>query len=194
MSAPSPPRGSLAAVAGELAFLWYAVAWTARPEIPAGATAFTHHRAAAPILWIVIALSVVEIGLVHLLVASLNPTVGALVLVLSVLSLVWLLGLANALAKRPLLVSDAGVRLRLGLLLDLWMPRDAIASVHAVTDAGDLRRPGFLKAALIAYPDTVIELARPLAVRRRPIATIALRPDDGPAFRAAVEALLTASP
>ena len=53
------------------------------------------------------------------------------------------------------------------------------------------KRPGLLKASLMAYPNTLVRLAGPLSVRARGgrtrvISTVALRPDDAAGFAAAV--------
>ena len=68
---------------------------------------------------------------------------------------------------------------------------EQIVAAEVVTDPGDLKRPGLLKASLLAYPNTLVRLAGPLSVRARGgrtrvISTVALRPDDAAGFAAAV--------
>ena len=102
-----------------------------RPDIPPGATAFTHHRALAPVRWTLVGLLVVEVVVVHLLVPA-----GALRLVLLLVGLyglIWLTGfLLGSGPVRPHLVDGRRVVLRRGLTIDVVVPLDAIARVSAV--------------------------------------------------------------
>lgn len=114
-------------------------------------------------------------------------------LALSLFGLVYIIGHIRALDRRPLLVSPDGVRVRLGLLLDQSLAPEEIVDVRCVTNCGDMQREGFLKASLLAYPNALIELARPICVggalgRGRQISTIAVRPDDADAFVKAIRA------
>ena len=117
---------------------------------------------------------------------------GSLVLlVVSALGLVYLIALINSLGRLPILVMDDGVRVRSGLLLDQWLPLAQVAGVSVVADPGDRKRPDLLRASLLAYPNTLVQLVRPLSVRgrggqSRTITTVALRPDDAAGFAAAV--------
>lgn len=172
--------------------LRYALDWRLRPDVPAGAEAFSNHRNIQPLLWALIVVSLLEIVAAHLLVGFfMGATAAYLVFGLSVLGLLYVVGLVNSLAKLPLLVGPDGVRVRAGTLVDHWLPLERIAGATSVTNCGDLKRPGFLKASLLAYPNVLIELDPPLAVKRpngrtADISTIGLRPDDGPAFVAAI--------
>ena len=173
-------------------YLRYAFAWGVAPDTPAGATAFSYHRSLQPVLWALLSASLLETAVLHLLLARLWSVRGSLLLlIVSILGLIWLIGLINSLVRLPLLVTDDGVRLRSGLLLDRWLPLDQIAAVNLVTDPGDLKRSDLLKASLLAYPNTLVQLVRPLPVRgrggqSRTITTVALRPDDAAGFAAAV--------
>lgn len=102
-----------------------------RPDIPTGATAFTHHRAMAALRWVLVGLLVVEIAVVHLLVPP-----GALRLVLLVLGLyglAWLAGyVLGSGPVRPHLVDGRRVVFRSGLTTDVVVPLTAIAQVRAI--------------------------------------------------------------
>jgi hypothetical protein len=178
-----------------LTALRHAFGWRMQGEIPADAVAFSYHRGLQPVLWALLGASVLETAVLHLLLAQLWSLEGSLILLaVSLAGLVWLIGLIASLSRLPLVVTAAGVRIRCGLLIDQWLPLDQIAAVNVVANPGDLKRPELLKASLLAYPNVLIELSRPLAVRGRggrfrDISTVALRPDDAAGFAAAVAAV-----
>jgi hypothetical protein len=185
-----PPRIAGPAAA-ELDVLRYAIGWRMKPDVPPGAQAFTYHRSLTPIFWTLVFVSGVEIGLTHLVVALIAPKAAWLVAGLSEFGLVYLLGAGNAFARRPILLTDTHLHIRTGLIVEARLPLDRIAAVRQVLDAGDRRRPGFLKASLLAYPNVLVELTEPTAVAvafrpARLVTTIGLHPDDAAAFMAAV--------
>lgn len=103
-------------------WLRYAFAWGAGPDAPPGAVAFFYHRSLQPVLWGLLSASLLETAVLHLLLARLWSVQGSLLLlVVSVLGLIWLIGLINSLAKLPILVTSNGVRVRCGLLIDRWL-------------------------------------------------------------------------
>ncbi|MGZ3377409.1 MAG: hypothetical protein ACXU8S_12495 [Phenylobacterium sp.] len=174
--------------------LYFAFAWTAAADTPADARAFAYHRSLRPILIALIVAVLLETVVVHVAVFFLvNRALAWVLLGFSLLGLIWLLGLVNSVAKLPILVTTDGVRVRAGLIIDLWLPADRIVGVRTGLDFGDLKRPEVLRASLVAYPNVMIELAPPLSVgqggRRREVTLVALHPDDAPGFAAAVKGL-----
>ena len=179
----------------ELRILKFAVDWGAAPDVPAGAAAFTYHRTMTPMLWALIVAGLLELSLTHLVLALVLrlPMLAWTVFGITAFGLVWLIGLVNSLGKLPILVTAHGVRIRAGLLIDQWLPLDQIAEVRTALDCGDLKRPGFLKASLLAYPNTLITLASPVIVSLpfkapRDVSVIGLHPDDADGFVAAIAA------
>lgn len=174
--------------------LYFALAWTAAVDAPPDARTFAYHRSLRPILIALIAAVMLETVAVHVAVFFLiSRTLAWVLLGLSLMGLVWLLGLVNSVAKLPILVTQAGVRVRAGLLIDLWLPAEQIAGVRTGLDFGNLKRPEVLRASLVVYPNVLIELSRPLSVgqgaRRREVALVGLHPDDLAGFTAAVKGL-----
>ncbi len=102
-----------------------------RPDIPPGASAFTHHRALAPVRWTLAGMLVVEVAVVHLLVpAGVARTV---LLVLGLYGLVWLIGyLLGSGPVRPHLFDGDRVVLRSGLTTDVTVPIEAVRQIRAV--------------------------------------------------------------
>lgn len=119
------------------AMRWECRVWTGmirglsrQPDIPTGATAFTHHRALAPARWTLVGLLVVETAVVHLLVPS-SP-VRLTLLLLGLYGLIWLVGyLLGSGFARPHLLEPHRVVLRRGLTTDIVIPLDAVAQVGA---------------------------------------------------------------
>lgn len=174
--------------------LRYAFNWNQSPDIPAGSIPFSYHRGLRPMLWALIGASILEIVVLHLVVALFWSEIAAMVLAgLSVLGLVYLIGFMVSLEKSPLLVTDVDLIVRTGTLFDQRISLSNISDVAAALDCGDVKRDGFLKASLIAYPNVLITLCSPIRMRSpkkgwRVIDTIGLRPDDAAGFVAAIEA------
>jgi hypothetical protein len=150
------------AVAAEIALFWYAVfSWRARPEVAPGETAFTQHRRSG-ITGLFGALAfacVVEAGVVHLLVAGWSAKAAWVLTALSVYSVIWLVGLGRSILLRPTTLTVDGVRVRLGMLHEAFVPFERIASVAEVRSGPARRRaPGYLHAAILAAPRVMIEL------------------------------------
>lgn len=101
-----------------------------RPDIPTGATAFTHHRAMSPVRWSLIGVLVVETAVVHLLVP---PGVARIaLLMLGLYGLIWLAGYLLASGPvRPHLVDGNRIVLRRGLAVDIVIPLESVDRVRA---------------------------------------------------------------
>jgi hypothetical protein len=182
-----------AAVARDLTVLRYAVDWRLRPDIPADAAPFTCHKSSRLLVWSLLFVAVLEIAAAHALISIWSVRAALTVSLLSGVGVVYLLGLANSFARLPLLVSARGVRVRAGLILDQWVGFDEIASVEAVVDCGDPKRPGFLKASGLVYPNVVLRLRAPMTIDRlfkgpKTVEVIGLHPDEPTQFVRAVRA------
>jgi hypothetical protein len=115
-------------VRAELA-LWRSLWWAVRRRraVAPGQTAFSYTSRIGVMLWTTIALTPVEIVAVHLLLPW--PTARVVVLVLSVGSLVWMLGFAFALQQRPHVLDGERLAVRFGSL------REVVVRVADVVDA-----------------------------------------------------------
>lgn len=109
--------------------------WGAAPEIPAGAQGFAYHRHLQPMMIALLVISCIEITVTHLLVAHWSRTAALVMFVISDVSLLYLIGLIRSLRLSPVLLTETGVRLRAGLLVDRTIPYAAIAAVTANPDA-----------------------------------------------------------
>jgi hypothetical protein len=153
-------------VATELAVLRYAVGWRMAPAVPADATPFSYHRGSRLLVWSLLFVAILEIVALHAVISIWSAKAAWTITIISMLGMVYLLGLVNAFARLPLLVSPEGLRVRTGLIIDQRLRFDEIASIETVMDCGDPKRPGFLKASVLAYPNVVVRLRRPMAIDR----------------------------
>lgn len=170
--------------------------WGAAPEIPAGAQGFAYHRHLQPMMIALLVISCIEITVTHLLVAHWSRTAALVMFVISDVSLLYLIGLIRSLRLSPVLLTETGVRLRAGLLVDRTIPYAAIAAVTANPDGETVRAPDSWNIALLAWPNMLIRLSEPLPPRSRwrrdPVRAVALRLDEPGPFLDALRRKLDA--
>ncbi len=158
-----------------------------------GAASFAYSRALAPLLWVFVCIMVLELLLVHLLVAALWSHGAALVLSgLSLATLVWMVFFIRSLNRLPVLVDEGGVTMRLGSLRSVRVPVASIAGLRTSFQREELKQRGVLNLGLINYPNVMLELDPPLPARKRRLVAIAHRLDDPAGFMAAVNRQLEA--
>jgi hypothetical protein len=167
--------------ATEIAVLYYAFgSWRARPHVPAGATAFTHHeRSGHGGIVLAVLLIVAAEGLaVHFLIAHWSVLVAWILTISSAYVAVWLFADYRATVLRPILVGQ-DVLIRAGLRWTLRFARTEIAAVER-------RQPNCGKECLnltfLGTPTLWITLAEPVVARgpyglRRRVRAIGLEPD-----------------
>lgn len=152
--------------------------------------AFTYHRALAPMLWAFVALGVMELLLVHLLLALLSSPIAALVAsLLTLATLVWLILFIRSLKRLPVTLDETGLVLRTGTLLEIRVALDNVAGLRISWPASLPDDRAVLNLALINQPNVMVDLKRPVPGRRgRLVASVAHRLDDPTGFAAALEA------
>lgn len=163
------------------------LSWRKPADVPEGAIGFAYHRYLAPMIWVLLALQTIELSVVHLLVMLWTPTVAWVLLALSVWGALWIVALLKSLRLRPVLLTDKGVRVRAGLLIDVLVPFDRIAAVCGPSDVTEVKAKTTLNAALLSWPDIVFHLHEPMRVsgplgRERLIDKVAFKLDDPAAF------------
>lgn len=170
--------------------------WGVAPEIPAGAQGFAYHRHLQPMMIALLVISCIEITVTHLLVAHWSRTAALVMFVISDVSLLYLIGLIRSLRLSPVLLTETGVRLRAGLLVDRTIPYAAIAAVTANPDGETVRALDSWNIALLAWPNMLIRLSEPLPPRSRwrrdPVRAVALRLDEPGPFLDALRRKLDA--
>jgi hypothetical protein len=156
--------------------------------------AFSYDRALAPLLWALAFIMLVELAVTHLIVSGLaGRTAAATLSLLSFAILVWIVLLIRSLKRRPVLVDETGVTMRIGFLRSVEVPLDRIAGVRTAWPREMLKQRSVLDLALINYPNVMLDLDPPLPVRRRNLKAVAHRLDDPGGFVAAVARLIRSS-
>ena len=153
-------------------------------------TAFTYHRAIAPMLWVFTGLASIELVVVHLLVSFWHPRVALALSLISLAGLVWLIWAIVVMRRRPVLIGPDALVMRAGGFKQVRVLLDAIAAVSA---AGNERDRSALNLALIAHPNVLVELRAPLPGRRM-TRRIAHRLDDPQGFIATLDAAIRGRP
>ena len=122
--------------------------WGAAPDVPSGTMGFAYHRHLQPMMIALLVISCIEITVTHLLVAHWSRTTALVMFVISDVSLLYLIGLIKSLRLSPVLLTQAGVRLRAGLLVDRTISYAAIAAVTALLDEASLSSGRKISVAL----------------------------------------------
>ncbi|EZP57533.1 MULTISPECIES: hypothetical protein [unclassified Sphingomonas] len=149
---------------------------------------FAYHRSVAPLLWMLVVIGSIELAVTHLLVALWSRPVALAVSAVTLAALAWLVRALLMMKRRPVLLDHARLVMQVGTIRRVDIPRDAIAGLRPSLPAAALKQRSTLNLALLAYPNVVVDLRRPLPGRRG-IVTIAHRLDDPAAFVAAWKAL-----
>lgn len=139
-------------------------------------------------MWVLVALSSIELAVVHLLLFALVPRLALLVSGLSLCGVIYIVALILSFRRLPVLISDGMVLLRVGRLRSIAIPVSRISQVRRHWDDGALKASGTLNLALIAYPNLLIDLDSPVPGRRREVRAIAHKLDAPDAFLEALSA------
>lgn len=112
--------------------------WIARrPAVPEGATPIPYGRIAAPVIWLFIWGSAIEVVAVDLVVHHYGWTAVRIpLLILGTWSVLWMLGLLASMRSRPHVLTPTELRLRAGLRGEVVVPTAAITGV--TTQEADL--------------------------------------------------------
>lgn len=161
--------------------------WGGPADVPANARAFAYHKHLTPMCATLLILSMIEIAVYHLLLGHWSRTATLVMFVLSDLGFVYLVGLIKSFRFRPVLLTPEGLRVRAGFLIDQLVPLDAIVTIEGGFTGEEVRDPATLNAALLAWPNILLRLDRPLHRRsllknRSPVARVAFRLDDPEPF------------
>lgn len=182
-----PPALARLAVA-EMAVIHMAMfRWGGAADVPANTRAFAYHKHLTPMCATLLILSAIEILAYHLLLGHWSRTATVVMFILSDVGFVYLVGLIKSFRFRPVLLTPEGVRVRAGFLIDQFVPLEAIAAVESHFTSGEARDVNTLNAALLAWPNIMLRLDRPLPRRsflkkRSPIVRVAFRLDDPEPF------------
>jgi len=144
---------------------------------------FSYHRAVAPMLWVLTALSGIELLVLHLLVSHWSPTAALLLSAVTLAGIVWLVVAIASMKRLPVVIGHDRLILRTGRFRRLDVSLADVAGLRREWNQALVKHRSTLNLALVAYPNVVVELrqARP---GRRGIKRVAHRLDDPGAFEA----------
>lgn len=179
-------------IAGEIGILRTALfSWRDRPEVPAGARAFTVHQESGlvPMLGLLAFVSVLEAAGVHLIVRRHSATLAWILTAISLYGAIVVIGIARSFALRPVLVTDHALELRNGLIWSIAVPRECIASIAPASQPfPDKRARGYLRITGGGDPRWIVTLREPLIAEglfgiRKQVRTIGLSVDQPAEFQ-----------
>ena len=174
---------------GELAVLYYGLAWRAKPDVNPRSQAFTLHRRSAfqDILLFVGLASLLEILPVHLLLNLWRPLAAWVATGLSLYGAFWAVSMSRAFELRPSLVSAEEILLRFGLLAQLRIPVSAIRAATREIPEGSMVMPRRTPAELYIGFNRPLEIEKLLGFRQT-VSGIAVSADQGAEFESALRA------
>ena len=183
------PAALARAAAFEVGILAYLLFIWRRPE----GQFFTYHRRNSPrlLLAIFLFLLVVETIGLHLLLSLWSPTIAWIATALSVYVGIQLVAHFKAISIRPIVVTDAAVLIRCGILGDVSIPRGSIESISGVDSS---RSDGFdlLPLGGMSQPNLQVLLSQPVPVygvygTKRETDLIRINVDDPAGFMRAID-------
>ena len=184
-----------AAVASEVAIMQHAIfGWRMKADVPENARPFTIHERSG---WgsiaacIAVLVAAESIG-IHLFVMHYSVKVAWIITALDVWGILWVVGDYHALRLRPMLATQEGLLVRIGIRWQVFVPWDDIESVEPIAMGSFSRQKGVLKVALIDEPRIMLRLRRTLVAHgivgfRKSVDAIAILPDDDAGFSEAVK-------
>ena len=170
--------------------------WRRGQDIPAGAQGYSYHRFLLPMIYVFLALQAIELAVMHFLLMQWNATVAWIWFGLGMAGGLWIIGLAQGFRIHPVLLTEEGLRVRSGVMVDLLVPYEALAGVVPSFAAEQVKATDTLNHAVLSWPNAMLQLERELTVRpligaEQRVRRIALRIDDSAAF---LEALAERAP
>jgi hypothetical protein len=156
-----------------------------------GIARFPYHRSVGPMLGVLLGIAIAETLVLHIVALAVWGWKVALVLgALDLSVIVTLIRLLRSFKRFPVTIEDGRLMMRLGHVSTFTIEPDNIAGLRADFDRAAIKRRDVANLALIAWPNVLIDLHRPIKVRRRRIIShIAHRLDDPAAFHAAIAQL-----
>lgn len=154
----------------------------------APAETFSGHRGIAPMLWVFASLASIELIIVHLLVSLKWPAAAWALTLMTLASLVWLVRFITSFKRCPHNIDGGRLHLRMGSLRTISVPLSHVAAVRSQWPSGDEKVPGSVNLVPVAFPNRLVDLDPPIAGRRGPLSSVAIRLDEPERFDAALAA------
>lgn len=177
--------------ASEIGMFYYALlAWRARPHVPEGMVAFTHHKRSGQLAIVLgfLVLLAAEGSAVHLLLMRWSSPVAWVITALTIYGALFILSDYRATVLRPILVGDDEVVVRAGLRYTMRVPRSQIAGVG--NEKPEFGRES-VKFAFLATPTHWVTLSERAEAHgmygiRARVRAFGIEPDDPAGFESAL--------
>jgi len=156
-----PRNRWVAMLAYEVGLVHYALGGRPGIVLAPNDVAFTYHRRSGlrVIYAVALVIGALEIVGLHLLVAALSPIAAWMLTGLELYGVIWVIGLLRSIGQLPVVLSERGVHVRLGVIYTLFVPYEDIESVQRqALHAVKVRRKNYLHQAFINTPDCVLKL------------------------------------
>lgn len=122
---------------------------------------FPYHQGIAPMMWVLFALSLIELVVVHIFVALKWPVIGWTLTTLSAIGAIWLVLWIFSMKRLPHELSGDTLTLRFGSMKTLDVAVDNIAQITSTFEPGALEKKGIINLAGIAHPNRCLNLKQP---------------------------------
>ncbi len=151
---------------------------------------FSCHRAIAPMLWVLVILSVIELTVTHAVIVLWFPRVALALSIVTVAGIGWLVFAIRSLKRLPCRVEPSRLVMRAGIFRGITIAGEDVAGLRAGGwTQSDVKAPATLNLAMVAFPNIFIDLRRPVKAGWRNVTAVAHRLDDPAGFAAALHRL-----
>lgn len=137
-------------------------------------------------MWVILALSVIELFVVHFIVSFFYPKVAIIISIITLFSIIWLIGFLFSMKRMPVLLGQEKLVMRLGNAVSVTIDRANIAGTRDSWSDESLQTDKVLRLSMIAYPNLVLDLKEPVTYtsfwKKRQTTAIAHRLDNIDAF------------
>ena len=139
-------------------------------------------------LWVLVGLMVIEIAVVHLLLALWSRRAALILSLVSLAILGWFLRFICSFKRCPIWINSTELIWRIGHLRSVTVPLSQITGLRSDWMLADLEAAGIFNGALIAHLNIVVALNPPVRMGRRTVHYLAHRLDDPAGFTRMMEA------
>jgi hypothetical protein len=154
-------------IVNEVATFYYGLFfWRLRSEVKPGQATFTYHRESAypAMIGALLLVTVAETIGLHLLLSRWSEALALGLTILSVYSFLFLWADLMAVLKRPIILDQGQLYLRIGLRWQATIPIDSIESIEPIPDTYT-KSKSELNVALLASPNAKITFNQPVIIQ-----------------------------
>ncbi|MFN3620217.1 hypothetical protein [Sphingorhabdus sp.] len=129
-------------------------------------TVFTNHFVARPMLIALLAISLVELAVVHILLRSLSPWIVFAHLAFGAFFVLYLMGIIRSFANMPTTIEDGLLRVRMSVFFEAVSPVSNICAISRINTMPSQSAEIVANGAIFVAPNILIELTNEVEVER----------------------------